>query len=478
MESLIHDLVGLGIPRNLAEEQIRLLQRGTQYANIHSSASIGDGILKLSDNEVSESIFCYDNRRSDVKVLKFVPASGAASRMFKGLIESRLSGKIDEDSQHFIDNIDKVAFYSQLADSDDATSILAEMLDEDKLDLDNLPKGSIPFHRYSDSVRTAFEEHLVEGVEYADSDNKVHIHFTVSAEHMEKVQKDMMVWAKAYGKLLGCEYVLQFSVQSPFTDTMPTSLDGEPLRDSEGRIRLRPGGHGSLIYNLNELEADIIFIKNVDNVVPDAHRKDTIRYKKALAGLLTQGRKEARGIISLLKADNPDCVQKAHSFLKKMGTDLENEQNREELIRLMNRPYRVCGMVRNQGEPGGGPFWVQEEGRKTLQVVESAQIDADNDEHVNMLRKGTHFNPVDLVCSLNDLYGMKQNLLDYVDMDAAFVTDKSIDGMDCKVVEWPGLWNGAMADWNTLFVEVPVSTFNPVKTINDLLRAMHQPSDS
>jgi hypothetical protein len=285
----------------------------------------------------------------------------------------------------------------------------------------------------------------------------------------------MEKWKSEYSKSLDCDFDLQFSVQLPRTDTVPFHSASEPMRDGSGRVMTRPGGHGALIHNLNQLQADIIFIKNIDNVVPDKHRGDTIRFKKALAGKLMEIRNEARRIISLLKAeDSPSTRNMAREFLRSMGTDLGSDTGLPELIRLMNRPYRVCGMVKNQGEPGGGPFWVSGEDRVTLQIVESAQIDKENPEHISMLEEGTHFNPVDLVCSLNDLYGVKQNLLDFVDPDAAFVTTKNIKGVNAQVIEWPGLWNGAMADWNTVFVEVPISTFNPVKTVNDLLRPMHR----
>lgn len=474
MDSLITELEALGIPRELAEEQIRLLELGTRYSRIHRSASVGDGIIRWSEEDVDARVSIYDLRDPKVKVLKFVPASGAASRMFKSLIESRNSGRIDTGTQAFLESIEKAPFYHLLDSDGDHTDLLEQILSEDGLALNALPKGSIPFHRYGEEVRTAFEEHLVEGVDYADSDQKIHIHFTLSAEHMEPVKESMTQWAAYYSEKLSCAYDLQFSVQKPSTDTMPTSIDGEALRGPDGKIKLRPGGHGSLIYNLNALEADIIFIKNVDNVVPDNHRSDTIRYKKALAGLLMEVREEAREIIRDLQNDLEGAREKAEAFAIKVGTELNQELIEEELIKLLNRPYRVCGMVRNQGEPGGGPFWVEENGRRSLQVVESAQIDTGNEFHVDMLQRGTHFNPVDLVCNLNDLYGQKLDLLNHVDMETAFVTYKSIDGVDSKVLEWPGLWNGAMADWNTLFVEVPISTFNPVKTVADLLRPMHQ----
>lgn len=476
MESLIQDMIKAGVPEAMAREQYRLILRGGQFTQLHSSASVGNGILSVESEEVERLISVYDDRTPDVKILKFVPASGAATRMFKDLITLWQGGESTELTDEFFAKLESFPFADQLDLTKGKKEILEDLFSSDRLNLDDLPKGSIPFHIYQkEEIRTAFEEHLVEGVDYATSGGMVHIHFTISPDHMDQIKRDMAKWKSDYSSKLNCKFDLQFSVQLPSTDTVPFVDRNEPLRDDTGRVMTRPGGHGSLIHNLDQLQADIIFIKNIDNVVPDKHRTDTIRYKKALAGKLMEVRNEARRIISLLKADDNEATRAiARDFLKEMGTDLMTEVSTAELIRLMNRPYRVCGMVKNQGEPGGGPFWVQGADRVTLQIVESAQIDKDEPTHVAMLAEGTHFNPVDLVCSLNDLYGVKQNLHDFIDPDAAFVTTKNIKGQDAQVIEWPGLWNGAMADWNTVFVEVPISTFNPVKTVNDLLRPMHR----
>ncbi|NNK80446.1 MAG: DUF4301 family protein, partial [Flavobacteriales bacterium] len=357
MQTLINKMMKAGIPEDLAQEQIRLMQRGTRYCDIVSFASIGNGIIALSDDEVNRLSRFYDNRTSDVKILKFVPASGAATRMFKALIKSRADQAINQEAQVFFENITEFPFSEYLDLSLDQLSILDQLLAEDRLNMDAMPKGSILFHKYENETRTAFEEHLVEGVDYATSGGMVHIHFTIAPEAMEKIKKDMRQWSEKYSKRLGCKYDLEFSIQLPSTDTVPFDLDLAPLENKNGVLLTRPGGHGSLIHNLNRLKADIIFIKNVDNVVPDKNRRDTILYKKVLAGLLMEVRNEARRMISLLKAeDSQSTMDSALTFLKKMGTELTYRPDSQELIRLMNRPYRVCGMVKNQGEPGGGPF--------------------------------------------------------------------------------------------------------------------------
>lgn len=474
MTNIVQELTSLGIPLEVANAQVELLKRGTRFAAVQRSAAIGDGIVQLSDSEVEAALEAYDRRDDKVKILKFVPASGAATRMFKDLSSFLQTGIKNASAQHFFEHLDQIAFNDLLRAGKRPLELTEHMLGDKGLNLDDLPKGSIPFHRYGDGFRTAFEEHLVEGVSYALTDRKVHIHFTIAPDHMQKVKEDMSQWTIEYGDRLGVEYDLQFSVQADTTDTMCLDLESNALRRDDGSLILRPGGHGALIHNLNVLDADIIFIKNVDNVVPDAHREATIRYKKALGGLLIQVRREARELIEELKTGGQG--EEALDFLRKMGIALDDKTPTEELIQLMNRPYRVCGMVRNEGEPGGGPFWVKSGKNESLQIVESAQIDLKEDKYREMLDEGTHFNPVDLVCCLNDLYGKRQDLLEFVDMDSAFVTEKTVEGKSARVLEWPGLWNGAMAHWNSLFVEVPISTFNPVKTVNDLLRPMHQPS--
>jgi hypothetical protein len=474
LKDLTQELVSLGIPYETARIQVELLSRGPRYANLSRSAAIADGIVQLSEAEVNAAIDLYDSREERVKVLKFVPASGAATRMFQDLRRFLDSGDANPASKHFLENLTKIPFIERENLTKSHSQIADYLLSDEGLQLDRQPKGSILFHRYKDGSRTAFEEHLVEGASYAMTDREVHIHFTIAPEHLEQVKQKLLAWSITYGKLLSVAFDLQFSVQSDSTDTMCLDDEGEAIRHPDGRLMLRPGGHGSLIHNLNSLDADIIFIKNIDNVVPDNHRAEIIRYKKALGGLLIQVRRDARRHIEALKTggNREDAIQ----FLVKMGIAVSERTDAEELIRLMNRPYRICGMVKNEGEPGGGPFWVKNGDTESLQIVESAQIDLSLEKNREMLDKGTHFNPVDLVCCLNDLYGQRQHLLDFVEMDAAYVTEKQVAGVKAQVLEWPGLWNGAMAHWNSLFVEVPISTFNPVKTVNDLLRPKHQAS--
>ncbi|NNC83774.1 MAG: DUF4301 family protein, partial [Flavobacteriales bacterium] len=323
MESLIQDMIQAGVPEDLAYEQCRLIERGVRYVDLFSSASIQNGISKLDAAQVDVLAESYDQRSQEVTVLKFVPASGAATRMFKDLISEWKTGEPNPGSDLFFEQLSDIPFAHLLDIAAAREEILEQLLSTERLDMDNRPKGSILFHRYPDEVRTAFEEHLVEGVEYASSGGKVHLHFTLSPDHIEDVKSSLHAWAKDYAERLDCTYDLQFSIQLPFTDTVPFDLQGRPLMNGE-RVLTRPGGHGSLIYNLNKLDADMIFIKNIDNVVPDKHRGDTVRYKKALAGMLIEARKEARGMISDLKASDDEATRaRAIHFLERMGLKLE-----------------------------------------------------------------------------------------------------------------------------------------------------------
>ena len=416
---------------------------GFPALDIVGPASVKDGIMKLSRQQQDEYIALWQQYLDEGhSVLKFVPASGAASRMFKNLFEYLDNGEDNAFMQEFFAGKDKFAFAPELEGKEgrEAVRYLLEDMNYGKL-----PKGLLLFHKYRDGARTPALEHLVEGALYAASNGVVRLHFTVSHEHLPLFRKHIADNLKKFEDKYSVKYEITFSEQQPSTDTLAANPDGTPFRTKDGKLLFRPGGHGALIHNLNEQDADIVFIKNIDNVVPDRLKKDTVRYKQVLAGVLVEEQKRV--------------------FARLQDPSLSAEE-RERL----NRPIRVCGVVKNTGEPGGGPFLVREEdGSISRQILESRQI-----EDKSLMAKSTHFNPVDLVCSLRDAEGKHYDLPKYVDPKTGFISSKSKDGKELLALELPGLWNGAMSRWNTIFVEVPVSTFNPVKTVNDLLREQHQ----
>ncbi|WP_455612594.1 DUF4301 family protein, partial [Bacteroides sp.] len=440
--------------------------------------------------------------RTDKVVVKFVPASGAASRMFKNLFEF-LGADYDAPEtkfeKTFFEQIEKFAFYddlnaacekmsgkdiSALVSEGNYKAVVAALLEAAGLNYGALPKGLLKFHRYEDGNRTPLEEHLVEGALYAANKNgKVNVHFTVSPEHRRLFEALVADKAAVYAKKYGVDYNVTFSEQKPSTDTIAADMDNQPFRDN-GKLLFRPGGHGALIENLNDLDADVIFIKNIDNVVPDKLKGDTVLYKKLIAGVLVALQQKAFAYLELLDSGRytHEQVIEILQFLQKKlfckNPETKNLEDAELVLYLkekLNRPMRVCGMVKNVGEPGGGPFLAyNSDGTISLQILESSQIDMDDPEKKEMFEKGTHFNPVDLVCAVRDYKGHKFDLVNFVDKATGFISYKSKNGKDLKALELPGLWNGAMSDWNTVFVEVPLSTFNPVKTVNDLLRDQHQ----
>ena len=441
----IQQLEQRGISLDSAKQQMESFRTGFPQLHILAPAStkMGQGILKPTKQEQEEYIALWQRYLEEGHTVeKFVPASGAASRMFKNLFEYLDNGEQTPFIEEFLSNIEKFAFGSELAgkQGQEAVRYLLEDMHYGKL-----PKGLLLFHSYRDGARTPALEHLVEGALYAASKGVVHLHFTVSHEHLPLFRHHIADNLVKYEKKYGVKFDITFSEQLPSTDTLAANPDGTPFRTEDGKLLFRPGGHGALIHNLNERDADIVFIKNIDNVVPDRLKKDTVRYKQILAGVLVA---EQQRVFEALKDPNLSA---------------------EERKRL-NRPIRVCGVVKNTGEPGGGPFLVQEkDGSVSKQILESSQI-ADP----ALMAQSTHFNPVDLVCAIKDYEGNAFNLIDYVDPETGFISHKSKDGKELLALELPGLWNGAMAKWNTIFVEVPVSTFNPVKTVNDLLRVQHQ----
>ena len=489
------------------KEQIQNFKKGFPWLEILRPAMVDSGIIRLGEEELNQHIQSYETLLPQKKVVKFVPASGAASRMFKALFafmsraENRAdqTGLLKEDKavNTFFEKLDDFAFASELADSlggeaemkrliaeKNYAEVLRYLLTDAGLNYGSLPKALLTFHKYENGTRTALEEHLVEGANYcAGAGNKVFIHLTVSPEHEEGFKKKIAAVRSDYENMFGVSFDISFSQQKPSTDTIAVDLKDNPFRKEDGSVLFRPGGHGALIENLNELDADVIFIKNIDNVVPDHLKDDTYTYKKALAGVLLHYQKRIFDYLGKLENADAALINEVDLFLRnELATfqpDGYNEWSEAEKLEYLktklNRPLRVCGMVKNEGEPGGGPFWTRNsDGTASLQIAESAQIDMDNPEKKKIASSATHFNPVDLVCATRDKNGKPFDLLKYRDPKTGFISSKSLNGRDLKALELPGLWNGAMSDWNTLFVEVPILTFNPVKTVNDLLRDQHQ----
>lgn len=500
-----------GLTAEKVEEQINIFKRGNVVVNVREAAMVKNGILAIPEEEKQELVSHYESRKEKLDILKFVPASGAATRMFKAFYnflknynpeEESIEEYVDKKNRHkleiFFSRMKDLPFYEEViqhlkqnhADfenlSEDKQQLLfvKAMLEEDGLNLGNQPKGLVPFHKYEDHLATAFEEHLVEAVDYASSNGKVRVHFTVAEEHREKFEAEAHKIKPRLEKETGATFEISYSYQDPKTDTIAVTKENEPFRDENGDIFFRPGGHGALLENLNNQEAELIFIKNIDNVVVPKNRKILADNKKVLAGKLLELQEKTFVYLEQLKADVEEGkLQEMTEFLQKelnSGWSIEFEElSKEEKISVLkqkfNRPIRVCGMVKNEGEPGGGPFWVtHKNGAISLQIVESSQIDHDNYQQSKIAQEATHFNPVDVVCSFKDHKGNNFDLHKYVDEETSFIADKTKDGKELKALELPGLWNGAMADWISIFVEVPIETFNPVKTVADLLKPTHQ----
>ena len=493
-----------GISEAKLTEQLSAFATGFPFLKIINTAEIGNGITKVSQAELA----LYQNKwndylQSNASILKFVPASGAASRMFKDLFEFLENNEVEPNNaflQKFFDEIGKYAFYPALNDAclknsgksindlirnKQYATIVENLLQSKGLNYGALPKGLLLFHSYPDEKRTPVKEHLVEAALYATNKaGKSNVHFTVSKEHRELFEKHVTDFLSLYEKKYQVQYAVSFSEQKPSTDTVAANAANEPFRDENGEIVFRPGGHGALIENLNDLDADIIFIKNIDNIVPDALKDKTVAYKKLIAGILVDLQKRAFHYLKQLENVNiakEDMIEIAEFCCKELNNykpeieKLSREALRDFLIGKLNRPMRVCGMVKNAGEPGGGPFLIENaDGSIAPQILESSQIDMNNPADKAKMLRSTHFNPVDLVCATKNYKGEKFDLLQYIDKKAGFISSKSKNGKELKALELPGLWNGAMSDWNSIFVEVPIETFNPVKTVNDLLRPEHQ----
>lgn len=495
----LDQIAAQGTTTDVVQQQIQHFIDGFPFLHVIRAAMVGDGIIRVAEDQLTSYIRQYDERATDLTLMKFVPASGAATRMFKSLFAA-LDGKMDGATDAFFARLDDFAFYEDLkaamakdhidlekAIADDSRhTILTYLLTDKGLDYGSLPKGLLKFHNYADGPRTPVEEHLVEGAAYANANGQVRLHFTVSPEHRSRFEDLIRDELHDYETWLGVDFDVTFSEQKKSTDTISVNPDNSPFRNADNTLLFRPAGHGALIENLNDIDADLVFIKNIDNVVPDELKEPTITYKKVLATVLLDAQQQLFRLQELLDGETVSggYLAEVDAFLRNTlcvtpPAKFDSLSDADKLAyykRKLDRPIRACGMVKNVGEPGGGPFWAQNaDGSVSLQVVESAQIDMDDAEQKRLFEQATHFNPVDLVCGLKDRQGQPYSLPDFRDPLTGFITAKSKDGKDLKAQELPGLWNGAMADWNTLFVEVPLITFNPVKTVNDLLRPEHQP---
>lgn len=491
-----------GISEETIQAQLDRFKTGFPFLKIDSAATVGKGIVKLSEIEERECVTVWDNYLANGgDVEKFVPASGAASRMFKNLFE--FIEKVDniptsDFEKKFFAEITKFAFYKSLDNKcvEVMGKSIAELVAEGKyvdvvkmlilpegLNYGSLPKAVLQFHKDGECVKTALEEHLEEGVQYALNNGTVKVHFTVSPEHRAEFEKIISVEIPKLEALHGVKYIVEMSEQKSSTDTIAVNMDNTPFRD-KGELLFRPAGHGALIENLNELAAEVVFIKNIDNVVPNKLREATIKYKKVIGGYLVKTQQQIKEYITLLESGKYS-IEDVREVIKFVQTDLSirnvDTKHMEDvelvlyLLKKMKRPIRICGVVKNDGEPGGGPYIAfNEDGTSSCQILESSQFDMSKSESAELISGASHFNPVDLVCFIKDVKDDKFNLKEYVDVNTGFISEKSKSGKALKALELPGLWNGAMSDWNTIFVEVPIETFNPVKTVNDLLRPQHQ----
>ncbi|MEO0573507.1 MAG: DUF4301 family protein [Bacteroidota bacterium] len=493
-----------GIPKEKVLQQIETFKEGIPFVTLEKAAVIGGGIVKVINEQ--ELVSHYENNIAGKTILKFVPASGAASRMFKAMfnfvdafdpLKETLKGYFDRTGdtavQQFAESMDKFPFYDELLQKIDGKYVSEDekvhlfvktMLAEEGLNFGFYPKGLLPFHTCKRGAATPFKEHLKEGAWYAKTNGRANLHFTISPQHEQMFKKEESISVPRISQKTDTEFKVSYSFQKPSTDTVAVNMDNTPFRNADNSMLFRPGGHGALIENLNEQDADVIFIKNIDNVVIDKDLEAVGNSKKMLGGLLLQ-LQEAIFVFAEELDNNPNTekIDEIRTFasdrlnvvLPSDFPDKGNDEKRAILKSCINRPIRICGMVKNEGEPGGGPFFIKDAGGNiSLQIIESAQVNMSDGAQVAILKNSTHFNPVDLVCGVKNYKGDKYDLTQFVDHKQGFITDKTKDGKDLKALELPGLWNGAMAFWNTIFVEVPLVTFNPVKTVNDLLKPSHQ----
>ena len=496
----LEQLSQMGLSPEGVQLQIDNFKKGFPKSHLDAAATPDNGGIRcLSDKEIARYEKQYRALARDKKILKFIPASGAATRMFKDLYSftatyfgvAKNFEKEFPEVKIFLENLRTFAFYNDLkdcmerADLDiddymrrgDYSTVINFLLKEQYLSYGSLPKALLKFHRYGAVQRTPLEEHIVEGALYArNSDNTVNLHFTISPEHRKAFLKKIAEVKHYYESTFGIKLKITFSEQKHYTDTIAVDEQNNPVRDENGRLTFRPGGHGALIENLNEQRADLIFVKNIDNVVPDWMKHTTVIYKQVLAGMLLELREKTFDALRTLdgKPDKQTLSRLIRFAKEELNIMVPEGCDAKTLHTLLNRPMRICGMVKNLGEPGGGPFYtIDTKGRRSLQVVESAQVNHNDPQQEKIFQASTHFNPVDLVCSTKNYRSRYFDLRQYVDPQTGFISKKTKGALTVKSQELPGLWNGAMADWITLFVEVPIATFNPVKTVNDLLRKEH-----
>jgi len=502
----IEQIRAQGITEELVFQQIESFRKGFPFMELVRPAVPGDGIELIEEDDVSfyRNVFRTESKKGRASI--FVPASGAASRMFKALEgvykrdskqpDMTLASLLSEDSAvaEFVKNVERFACYEALKQSAAKSGIDIEVLKKEGryvlmlehlltskgLGYASLPKGLIEFHREKNRVKTPFEEHLIEASLYLkDAGGRIKIHFTVPEAFDSRIREHIETLKRHHEKN-GLHFETTFSRQKPSTDTVAVDLENLLFRDGISKLVFRPAGHGALLDNLAELKGDIVFIKNIDNVLPDRNKPETVKVQELLGGYLVDRAKLVHSMLRNLSMNSEEnMLNKAIDFIKnQLGTASPEGSAAEKLswaMGILNRPMRVCGMVRNEGEPGGGPFWVRgADGRVSKQIVEKSQVDTGNEAQRKILGSATHFNPVDLVCGLRDFEGKSFDLKQYVDRETGFISVKSKEGRELKALELPGLWNGAMAWWLTFFVEIPVETFGPVKEFNDLLRSKHQ----
>lgn len=500
----LQQIASKGILEKQLYKQLDDFENGFPFLKIDSAATLGHGIISPTDAECEQYTSKWNAYKSEGhRITKFVPASGAASRMFKNMfafLDASYDTPQTSFEKNFFTNIHSFAFYSaldemchknsgmgveKLLEAGNYKTVVRNMLEPIGMNYGQLPKGMLLFHSYADGARTPIEEHLVEAALYCNTNGESRVHFTVSHEHLPIFKSEVAKKVGKYAKKYQIHYEITFSEQKPSTDTVAVNPDNTLFRNDDGTLLFRPGGHGALIENLNDLKADVVFIKNIDNVVPDRLKQDTVTYKAMLGGILISLQEQIFKYLRMLEKYtlSEKELQEMEHFLHhtlycvppEKGIGNNQKERKDYLYKKFNRPIRVCGMVRNVGEPGGGPFLAyNNDGTISLQILESSQIDKNNAASLRMFSEGTHFNPVDLACAIVDYKGVPFHLPSFVDKSTGFISSKSKNGRELKALELPGLWNGAMSDWNTVFVEVPLSTFNPVKTVNDLLREQHQ----
>ncbi|GAB5398722.1 MAG: hypothetical protein Aureis2KO_03070 [Aureisphaera sp.] len=504
-EKDIDQIEAHGLTLHKVYKQLETFSRGIPFANVITTASLGNGIQAINDDAQKGLENYYDSKKDELDVVKFVPASGAATRMFKFLHEfldnfdpekdvfrTYVKNNPSQDLEAFFSSLSDFAFvnevrkkvremypdYKKSSKGKRYYCFANAMLSKKGLNFGDKPKGLIPFHRYKKYATTAFEEQLIEAAGYAAVKDDVYLHFTFSEKHVESFKDEFNAVRSRVSRKTKKTYHISYSFQNKDTDSIAVTPDNKPVRDKKGGLIFRPSGHGALLHNLNEVNADVVFIKNIDNVAAQEYNTEIGCYKKVLGGKLLQLQSKIFGYLKKLQGEvTLDEVKEIQSFIWNDLDVKDIPHGISAMIEFLDRPLRVCGVVRNTGAPGGGPFWVKNsEGQVSLQIVEKSQIDVGNERQQGIVNEATHFNPVDIVCGLRNYKGEKFDLMQFADPHTGIIAEKSENGKPIKALELPGLWNGGMAHWNTIFVEVPLITFNPVKTVNDLLKKEHRPN--